>query len=187
MKTENKFTPLHRILHWLMAFGISVLFLTGFLRMTWMDKHKIADTIASKTDALSQALMTSIAVAIREPMWEWHVIFAYLIFAVIAVRLVYMAVEGIRFPSPFDSKNSLKERFQGSAYIYFYFITIASAATGICLKYGFFDEFHKQIEGVHKWGLYLYPIFIIIHLMGVVIGEHKTNKGVVSKIISGER
>lgn len=187
MKTENKFTPLHRNLHWLTALGITVLFLTGFLRMTWMDKHKVADIIASKTDALSQEQMISIAKAIREPMWEWHVIFAYLVFAAIAIRLVYMAVKGIRFPNPFDSKNPMKERIQGFAYVYFYFITVAAALTGICLKFGIFDQFHGQIEGVHKWGLYLYPIFFLIHFVGIAIGEHGSKRGVVSKMIGGEK
>ncbi|MBW7870283.1 MAG: cytochrome b/b6 domain-containing protein [Flavobacteriia bacterium] len=187
MEKTEKFTALHRALHWLTALAITVLFLTGFLRMTWMDKKKVAEIIASKTDALSGDEMISIAKAVREPMWEWHVIFAYVMITVFAARLIYMAVKGIRFPNPFDSKISIGERFQGISYVYFYFLVAGSVLTGICLKFGFFDEFHKQIEGVHKWGLYLYPIFFLIHFVGIAIGEHGNKRGVVSKMIGGEK
>lgn len=187
MEKINKFTALHRALHWLTALAITVLFLTGFLRMTWMNRHKIAEIIASTTDELSKDQMNSIAKAIREPMWEWHVIFAYLMITVVAVRLIYMIVKGIRFPNPFDSKISIGDRFQGLSYAFFYLLVIGSALTGICLKFKFFDEFHKQIEGVHKLGLYLYPIFIVIHLIGIYISEHSNKRGIVSKMIGGEK
>lgn len=186
MKSVQKFTPLHRTLHWVMVLAMSILFLTGFLRMTWMDKHKVADIIASKTEMLSQDQMISIAKAIREPMWEWHEIFAFVMITAIVIRLIYMMTKGIRFPNPFDSNNSLKDRFKGFSYIYFYFLVVMSAFTGICLKFSFFDDFHENIENTHKLGLYLYPIFFIIHIAGVVIGEHRGNKGIVSKMISGD-
>lgn len=47
MKTDIKihFTLIHRILHWIMALAMPVLFLTGFLRMNWMNKNHIAGII----------------------------------------------------------------------------------------------------------------------------------------------
>lgn len=186
MESTKKFTPLHRIIHWVMVLAMFVLYLTGFLRMTWMDKNQVADIIATKTDALDRDQMISVAKAIRAPMWEWHVIFAYVMIIAIVARLVYMAMKGIKFPNPFDSKNSVKERFQGASYLYFYFLVLVSGITGVCLKFGFFDEFHKDIEGVHKWGLYLYPIFIFIHIGGVVLDEIRNKNGIVSKMIGGE-
>ena len=56
MKTDIKiqFTLIHRILHWIMAFAMPVLFLTGFLRMNWMNKKHIIGIIESKTDLLAK-------------------------------------------------------------------------------------------------------------------------------------
>lgn len=47
MKKENKnqFTATHRILHWSVALLMSVLFITGFLRMYWMSKKTIINTV----------------------------------------------------------------------------------------------------------------------------------------------
>ena len=55
MKTDIKiqFTLIHRILHWIMAFAMPVLFITGFLRMYWMNKKHIIGIIESKTDLLA--------------------------------------------------------------------------------------------------------------------------------------
>lgn len=151
-----------------------------------MDKHKVADIIAANTDALSQDQMIEVAKAIREPMWEWHIIFAYVMIVAFLIRIVYMQLKGIRFPNPFSNKNSVKERFHGAAYIYFYFLVAVSAFTGICLKFGLLDGLHKDIEGIHKWGLYLYPLFIVIHIAGVVVDEVKNKNGIVSKMIGGD-
>ena len=50
MKTENKnqFTVIHRILHWSVALLMSILFITGFLRMYWMSKKTIIDTVETE-------------------------------------------------------------------------------------------------------------------------------------------
>ena len=37
-KPVKKFTAFHRLLHWIMAIAMPVLFITGFLRMYWMSK-----------------------------------------------------------------------------------------------------------------------------------------------------
>ena len=48
MKINQKYTGFHRLLHWLMAIAMPILFLTGFLRMYWMGKQAVADAIASQ-------------------------------------------------------------------------------------------------------------------------------------------
>src|SRR5690606_5409742 len=103
METKNKFSPLHRILHWVMAMAMPVLFITGFLRMYWMNKDGMVSIIQSKTEAtpLSKEQMVSIAKAIREPMWQWHEVFAHIMIISFVIRIVYMIVKGIRFPNPF--------------------------------------------------------------------------------------
>src|SRR5690606_37979943 len=185
MDTNNKFTVLHRILHWTGALAMSVLFITGFLRMYWMNKNSITEIMQSKTTAIPTKEMTEIAVSIREPMWQWHEIFAYVMIATFSIRIIYMLVKGIRFPNPFKHSQPLKERLQGFTYVYFYVFVFMSAVTGICIQNGFFPAWKEGIETVHKWGIYWFPIFILLHFAGIFIAEISNKRGITSKMIGG--
>lgn len=187
MKTNNKFTFFHRLLHWLMAMAMLILFITGFLRMYWMNKHQIVSVIESKVGTtIPKEQMTDIAKAIREPMWQWHELFAHVMIFSFIARIIYMLVKGIRFPNPFKKNTSLKERLQGFTYVYFYVFVFISASTGISIEKGFFPEWKEGIETIHKLGIYWFPIFIMLHLVGILIAEHTTKKGIVSKMIGGK-
>lgn len=186
MKNKVKFTPLHRFLHWTIAVAMSVLFSTGFLRMFWMNKHHIVSIIGSKTQAIAQDEMIDIAKAIREPMWEWHIIFAYVMIFAFLARIIYMIFKGIKFPNTFNTKLPIKERLQGSIYLFFYAFVLNSIVTGVSLKQGFFPEMKDTIETVHKLGIYWFPIFILLHIVGIVIAEHTNKKGISSEMISGK-
>ncbi len=186
MNTKKKFTAFHRILHWVMALAMLILFITGFLRMHWMNKNHITGIIESKTNAIPKEQMSEIAKSIREPMWEWHEIFAHvMIFAFIA-RIIYMLAKGIRFPNPFTSGQSLKERLQGFTYIYFYLFVFISAFTGICIKKELLSAYQDNIEAIHKWGIYWFPVFIVLHLVGIAATEFSDKKGITSKMIGGD-
>ncbi|HUH52186.1 MAG TPA: cytochrome b/b6 domain-containing protein [Flavobacterium sp.] len=187
MKNNLKFTPLHRMLHWAMALAMPVLFITGFLRMNWMNKHHIVEIIESEVGAtLPKEQMTTIAKAIRAPMWEWHEIFAKVMIISFVIRILYMLVKGIRFPNPFAASLPLKERLQGLTYVYFYVFVFISAVTGICIEKGFFAASKDTIESIHKLGLYWFPIFVVLHFAGILIAEYSSKKGIVSKMIGGE-
>ena len=186
MEMSKKFTSLHRLLHWLMALALPILFITGFLRINWMNKNKMVSIIESKTAAIPKELMTDIAKSIREPMWQWHVIFAYVMVFSFLARIIYMIVKGIRFPNPFKGNISLSERFQGFTYLYFYLFVFISAFTGACIKQGFFPNWSDNLETIHKWGLYWFPIFIVLHFAGIVIAENSPKKGIASKMIGGD-
>src|SRR5690625_3146929 len=112
-KQTSRFTIQHRVLHWTMGLAVSILFITGFLRMYWMNKHRIISVIKSHlSDAsLSDDQMTSIATAIRAPMWLWHVFFAREMIIPFLIRMLYMMVLGTLFTSPLKAIHSLKDRF----------------------------------------------------------------------------
>lgn len=186
MKAQQKFTVFHRLLHWTMAIALPVLFITGFLRMYWMNRNKIAAIIESKTSAIPKEQMSDIARTIREPMWQWHEVFAHIMIFAFLARIIYMLVKGVRFPNPFKSNQLLKERLQGFTYVYFYFFVFISAATGICIEKGFLPQWKGDIETIHKWGIYWFPVFILLHLAGIVIAEFSNKKGITSKMIGGD-
>lgn len=186
MKTEKKFTIFHRILHWLIAFAMPILYITGFLRLNWMNKHHIVSVIESKTSDLSREQMIDIATTIRAPMWEWHVIFAHVVIFSFLARIIYMIVKGIRFPNPFKRNIPTKERIQGFTYIYFYVFLLISAVTGISIRQELFPQWEEGIETIHKFGLYWFPIFVLLHFAGIIIAEFSNKKGIVSKMIGGD-
>ena len=122
MKSTNKFSALHRLLHWIMAIAMTVLFITGFLRMKWMSKTSIKTALGDQfaSTPLQDEQVRGVIKSIQGPMWEWHEIFANVMILSFLVRIVYMLVKGIRFPNPFKSGISVKQRFQGMIYVYFY-------------------------------------------------------------------
>ena len=186
MNTQIKFTASHRVLHWLMALAMPILFITGFLRMHWMNKNHISGIIESKTNAIPKEQEREITKAIRKHMWVWNEKYAKeMIFAFIA-RIIYMLVKGIRFPNPFKSNQLLKERLQGFTYLYFYLFVFISAFTGICIEKDLLSAYHDNIEAIHKWGIYWFPIFIVLHLVGIAVAEFSNKKGITSKMIGGD-
>ncbi|HRO08651.1 MAG TPA: cytochrome b/b6 domain-containing protein [Saprospiraceae bacterium] len=186
MKFQQKFTAFHRLLHWIMAIAMPILFITGFLRMYWMGKQAVADAIASHGVEATKEQAKAVYKALREPMWQWHELFAHVMIFSFLARIIYMLVKGIRFPNPFKSTQPLKERLQGFTYVYFYLFVFVSAFTGVCIEKELFSTYHEQIEAVHKWGIYWFPIFILLHLVGIVLAELSSKKGITSKMIGGD-
>jgi len=186
MKPNSKFTLLHRALHWTMAFALTILFITGFLRMTYMSKKSTAAIVLFQATDVSKEAAAAIAKAILAPMWQWHVVFAFIMVAAVLVRLGYMTFKGVRFTNPFQKNLPVKKRLQGLTYVFFYVCVLMSMVTGIIIKLGLFDEAHHTIEAVHKWGIYWVPVFVVLHLVGVVLAEHSDEKGITSKMIGGD-
>lgn len=186
-KQTSRFTILHRILHWTMGLAMSILFITGFLRMYWMNKHRIISVIKSRlSDAsLSDEQMTSIATDIRAPMWQWHEVFAHVMIIAFIIRMIYMMVRGTRFPSPLKAIHSVKDRFKGLTYILFYLLVGVNIITGIYLKWSETGMWKSPAETIHKLALYWFPVIILIHFTGIIVGELTNEKGVTSKMIGG--
>ncbi|SDL01461.1 Cytochrome b [Sphingobacterium mizutaii] len=187
MSAQRKFSIFHRLLHWIMAFAMPVLFITGFLRMYWMGKNNIIPVLEKNVPGITKEQVSEIIKAIREPMWEWHELFAHIMIFSFLARIIYMLVKGIRFPNPFLKAQPLKERLQGLTYVYFYLFVLISAVTGICIEKGFFSQWKESIESIHKWGIYWFPIFVVLHLVGIFIAENSNKKGITSKMIGGDK
>jgi Ni,Fe-hydrogenase I cytochrome b subunit len=187
----KKFTAKHRILHWIIAISMLVLLATGFLRMYWMGRKTITAAInkelTTKNLQLPEESIRAIAKSIINPMFEWHVYFAYILVFAYILRIIYMVVKGVKFPNPFNKSTTSKEKFQGTIYFVFYFLLIVEAITGMMLKFDLAGrEILEKAEEIHKLAIYWMPAFIIIHFAGIAIAEHTNKKGIVSKMIGGE-
>lgn len=188
MKKNRIFTRSHRILHWITAAVMLILLFTGFLHEFWMSKHGIADMIRNSIGQqyLSDKHAVNIATQIRDPMWNWHVYMAYTIVIVFSIRIIYMLIKGIRFPNPFKKKLYLKDRIEGFSYILFYFLVLINIVTGFYHLWGPHNALRHNLGTIHKLAIYWFPAFLLFHFVGVVIGEIKHKKGIVSKIIGGD-
>ena len=78
----------------------------------------------------------------------------------------------------------MKERLQGMADILFYLFIAISIITGFYMKWGD-GTYEEPAEVVHKWAIYWFPIFILLHFVGIVIAEFSNKKGITSKMIGG--
>lgn len=187
-KKKPKFTILHRSLHWIMGFAMSVLFITGFLRMYWMNKHRIISVIKSRlSDSVpADDQLISIATDIRTPMWQWHEIFAHVMILAFIIRMIYMILRGVRFPNPFKTHSPLKDRIKSLTYILFYVLVAVNILTGIYLKWSEAGAWKPSAETIHKLALYWFPVIILVHFTGIIMGELTSEKGVTSKMIGGD-
>ena len=191
MKThvKTKFTATHRFLHAIIAVLMLLLYITGFLRMYWMSKKTlllaVETTLTNQNVTMEQKQLIPIARAIQAPMWQWHEYAAVALALMFFVRIIYMLACGIRFPSPFKKVQPFKKRLHGMVYLLFYVFTGISIITGFYLKWG--DGTYKApMEAIHKWGLYWFLSFVVLHFAGILIAELRDNKGIASKMIGGD-
>lgn len=182
---QNKYTKIHRALHWAMALAMIVLLCTGFLRLEWMSKQSVIEAIQGRGIEMSKDDMVGIYKSLRTPMWKWHIYASYVMISTLILRIIYMIAKGIRFPNPFSAKNSFKDRFQGAIYILFYLFILEATITGSYIRW-IDGSLKDQMEEIHKLGIYIFPSLILIHWVGIFIAEVVYKKGVVSKMIGGK-
>lgn len=190
MNTTKSYSKIYRLIHWSIAISFTLLLLTIFLRLTWMNKNHMAEIIGnylSQTDqSLSQDELIVLAKKIRQPMWQWHVYIGYVLVGLFALRFTLPFFGEMKFQNPLQKNLPVKEKFQNWTYIVFYVCVVASLVTGLIIEHGP-KTIKKQVEEWHELSIYYLVAFIIIHLAGVLISEFTNQRGLISKIISGSK
>ena len=190
METRN-YSKVYRILHWLIAFSFIFLLITIFLRKTWMEKNHVAAIIqAFLADkgypALPEDDAILLAKKIRKPMWDWHIYLGYVLTGLYCIRLAVPFFGEMKFSSPFKAGLDVKTKFQFWVYLVFYACTAVSLITGLIIEFGP-KEYKKPMEEIHELSLYYLLGFMILHFGGILIAELTSDKGLVSRIISGSK
>lgn len=190
METRN-YSKVYRILHWLIAFSFILLLLTIFLRKTWMEKNHVAEIIqtflADKGyTALPEDDAILLAKKIRKPMWDWHIYLGYVLTGLYCIRLAVPFFGEMKFSSPFKAGLDIKTKFQFWVYLVFYVCTAISLITGLIIEFGP-KAYKKPMEEIHELSLYYLLGFMILHFSGILIAELTSDKGLVSRIISGSK
>lgn len=185
---KTKYSKVYRIIHWAIAFLFLLLLITIFLRLTWMNKYKMAaiiqDYLSGTDQYLSQEQAFALAKKIRQPMWNWHIYIGYILVGLFSIRFILSSFGQMKIQNPFDKSLSNKMKFKKWTYIIFYLCVITSLVTGLIIVLGP-NEFKKTAEGIHVLGIYYLIAFIAIHLAGVLIAEFTDQKGIISRIVSG--
>lgn len=111
---KNRFSLANRLIHWAIAFVISFIMLTVFLRMGWMHKNNfglILQTSLAKLNILiTPEQASSIGKDLRRPMWQYHIWAGYVMIGLYVIRMVITYVQGISYKNPFLKSTTAKEK-----------------------------------------------------------------------------
>ena len=191
---KPQFTPLYRFWHWLMAFSVIGLLGTVALRKTFLSWHTNAEIIQVKLAAAGTEVSVEtaklVAKAIREPMWEWHYIFALFLALSILIRLIMVAKDFSIFPLLVLIRAPKEEKLQKTVYLFLCMSLMVMAVSGGTLYFyetlGFTKEGVHWVKELHEYVMYAVIGFVALHLAGVFRHEFTTKEGIISKMIHGE-
>lgn len=187
---ENRtYNFIYRIMHWLIAFSFLFLLLTIFLRLGWMNRVHIANIIkeylaSSGNQPLSEDQLITLAKQIRKPMWDWHIYIGYVLTGLYTLRLILPFFGEMKIANPLKKELSIKDKFRFGTYLLFYLCVAVSLITGLIVVHGP-KELKEPIEEIHILSIYYLLAFITLHFSGVLLAEFNGQKGIISKIISG--
>ncbi|MBN2894882.1 MAG: cytochrome b/b6 domain-containing protein [Campylobacterales bacterium] len=183
------YSPALRLWHWLHAVAITGLLGTFFLRKTFLSWRENSALIAQKMDEFGITVAPdqakAIAVAIRAPMWEWHIIFGWML----ALLLLWRAGMVLRGGFGYERAQDWHMRLVHVGYFGLYGVLGFMALSGMALHYGGDFGLEKamlgQIKSAHEFLAWAVAAFVPLHVIGVVVAEHRDQKGVTSRMISG--
>ncbi len=184
-----KYSKLLRIWHWLNALTIFILLATFFLRKTFLSWRTNSELMVEKFGEYNIEITTqmakSVAKAIRAPMWEWHIIFGYILVALILFRIYIFVKEGMSY----KDTGSLHKIGVSALYTIFYALITFMAISGVVLHLGgdigVSKEFIGDLKEIHESSAWFFVFFVPLHVTGVIVADLTSEKGLISKMVSG--
>lgn len=187
-----KYTLGFRIWHWLHAAVILGLLGTVFLRKTFLSYKANAEILMNKFSDMGNDITIEdakiLAKAIRDNMWEWHIILGYALAALVIYRVVLFFVDKSKRES-FVSLSLHKKGVKSLYYVLYatvFFMTISGFVIYFYEYLGISKEIAKQIKELHEAAFYIILIFVPLHVAGVFIADVKDEHGLVSTMINGK-
>lgn len=184
-----RFNLTNRLLHWSIALTILFILLTVFLRQGWMNKEHLGEILQASLEKMGITISTKQAILIgkdlRRPMWVFHTYAGYLMIGLYLIRIILIAVQGPNFKNPLSKIASSKDIFTSLLYIIFYGLLGITLFTGLMLVYGP-KEWKEFLKDLHVQSLYYVCGFIFLHICGVILADRYKERGLISKMISGD-
>ncbi|MEA1919942.1 MAG: cytochrome b/b6 domain-containing protein [Campylobacterota bacterium] len=196
MKREikNQWSLSFRLWHWLHAFVITGLLATVFLRKTFLSWRSNSELIVAKLAEINIDVSTEqakvIAKAIRAPMWEWHILFGYVLVFLVLWRIALFFSESGKQNYQNLSSESLHKKAVKWGYIAIYTLIAFMAVSGMAIHFyqdlGLLKETAHTIKEIHELTFNAILIFVPLHVIGVFVAENRDEKGIVSAMINGK-
>ncbi|HIP47065.1 MAG TPA: cytochrome b/b6 domain-containing protein [Campylobacterales bacterium] len=186
-----KYSKLLRLWHWLNALTIFILLATFFLRKTFLSWRTNSELIVQKLAEVDIEVTTevakTIAKAIRAPMWEWHIIFGYVLATLILFRIFIFIKEGMSY----KNFSSLHKTGITLLYTLFYLLIFFMALSGITMHQGvdigLSKELIHDIKEIHELTAWFFVFFVPAHIAGVVVADMTNETGLISRMVSGRK
>ena len=195
-----------RLWHWLNALVITGSLLTVLVNSTilkpWTNAGFIASKLNEKGLKISANQAKPVAFALADKVWEVHIWFGYALTALLLIRifLEYFELADKKLLRKIKAaRKTFKQRQNQyssarndmlikTAYALFYVMLIIMVITGLALAFSDQVAILKKIHllrDIHGFTMYLILAFIAVHIVGVIIGERRQHKGIVSDMING--
>lgn len=195
-----------RLWHWLNALIITGSLLTVLVNSTvlkpWKNAAFIADQLNEKGVEVSRDEVKPVAFALSDQVWAIHTYLGYALAGLFLFRIIFEFFEladqklirkikaakntyRLRQESRIATRNEMLIK---TSYALFYVLLIVMVITGLSLAFRDCIPVIKSmhfIRDIHEFTMYLIIGFIVIHIAGVIIGERKKHKGIVSDMING--
>ncbi len=178
-----------RIWHWLNAIAVSGLLATFFLRKTFLSWHDNAALITAKLAEFDIAITAEqakmIAKAIRAPMWEWHIIFGFMLALLLLWRAGTVLMRGFGYEKSPNAHMRWVYRGYKALYAILAFLAISGIVIYLRDTFGVSKELAHDFKELHEVIAWSVVLFVPLHIAGVVMADNSDQKGLVSKMISG--
>jgi Ni/Fe-hydrogenase 1 B-type cytochrome subunit len=205
---QKKYSSALRFWHWLNLLIILGSLITVALNDNTFDGQKNTAFIQQQLQKAGATVTEDQARVVsrgeRDKIWQIHIYCGYTLAALLLLRLALeffhatdqKLIRKIRaaynqyFLIKKDRKLARHELFVKSLYAVFYLMLLIMAITGLCMAFEDDVPALKNmhfLREIHEFTMYLIIGFIIIHLAGVYLAEHRESKGIVSDMINGGR
>jgi len=188
-----KYSALFKLWHWLSAFVVLGLLGTVFLRKTFLSWRTNSEILMTELSGFGVEITAEqakhLAKAIREGMWDWHIILGYALVSLVLFRIYLYFTKAVNKES--FSSLSLHKKFVQILYYVFYATLFFMAVSGVVLVFGeelsLGKELIHDIKEIHELVFNFILFFTVVHIAGVVVAELTNEKGIISKMISTEK
>ena len=184
-----------RIWHWMHAAVVLGLLGTVFLHKTflsWRDNSELLTQKLTEIDiSVTETQAKVLAKAIRAPMWEWHILLGYALAALLLWRIMLFFTQSGKENYQNLKSQPLPEKMVHFGYLGLYMFLLFMGISGLSMHFyevlGLSKDFAHDIKEIHELAYNAILIFVPLHIVGVIIAEHRGEKGIISDMIHGGR
>ncbi len=189
----KKWSVNFRIWHWVNAIVVIGLIGTVLLRKGFLSYKANAQIIIDKLSSMDVSITLdqakNIARAIREPMWEWHIILGYALAFLVVYRIILFFTQSGKQKYIGFQESDIHHKVVTVGYVVIYatlfFMTISGLVIHFYQDIGLAKATAGEIKDLHEAVYQVVLYFVPLHIIGVVIADMRDEKGITSDMING--